>query len=71
MVPVEPWSLRSDLVEPMKNDPQMQRDTNNFDISINAGICPRKWAIHVLHHHILAKQSFGKMIFWKHDTLAK
>ena len=71
MVPVEPSSLRSDLVEPTKDDPEMQRDTNNFNISINAGICPRKCAINVWHHHILAKQYFCKMKLWQNNTLAK
>jgi hypothetical protein len=68
---VEPSSLSSDLVEPTKDDPEMQGDTNNFNISINAGICPRKCAINVLHHHILAKQYFGKMIFWQNDSVAE
>ena len=66
MIPVEPSSLRSDLVEPTKDDPEMQRDTNNFNISMNEDICPRKCAINGWHHHILAKT-----IFWQHDTLAK
>ena len=66
MVPVEPPSLRSDLVEPTKDDPEMRRDTNNFNISINAGICPRKCAINVWHHHILAKT-----ILWQNYILEK
>ena len=66
MVPVEPSSLRSDLEEPTKDDPEMQKDTNNFNIiSINADICPRKCAINVSHHHILAKT-----ILWQNDILA-
>ena len=82
MAPVEPSSLRSDLEEPTKDDPEMQRDTNNFNISINAGICPRKCAINVWHHHILAKTMLwqndilakwycGKTILWQNDILAK
>ena len=82
MAPVEPSSLRSDLEEPTKDDPEMQRDTNNFNISINAGICPRKCAINVWHHHILAKTILwqndilakwycGKTILWQNDMLAK
>ena len=82
MVPVEPSSLRSDLEEPTKDDPEMQKDTNNFNIiSINAGICPRKCAINVWHHHILAKTILwqndilatwycGKTILWQNDILA-
>jgi len=66
MVPVDPSSLRSDLLEPTKDDPEMQRDTNNFNISINEDICPRKCAINGWHHHILAKT-----ILWQNDILAK
>ena len=35
MVPVEPSSLRSDLVEPTKDDPEMQQRDTNSKLSIH------------------------------------
>ena len=76
MVSVGPSSLRSDLVEPTKDDPEMlQREALNFN-AINQ--CrhlhqeTRKcgnmifWQNNTLAKNILAKQNF-----WKHDVLAK
>ena len=77
MVPVEPSSLRSDSVEPTKDDPEMlQRDTNNFNaINQCTDLC-REMCEKLLaspyfgkmtffgKNTILAKQCFGKMIAW-------
>ena len=65
MVPVGPSPLRSDLVEPTKDDPEMlQRDTHNFNaINQCRHLRPEMW-----QHDILAKQYFGKMIFWQNTT---
>ena len=60
MVPVEPSSLRSDLVEPTKDDPEMlQRDTNNFNaINQCTHLCQE------MCEKLLASPYFGKITFF-------
>ena len=67
MVPVEPSSLRSDLVEPTKDDPELQQIKKYFwqlDIWENSVLI--FW-----HHTILAAWYSGKITFWQNDSLAK
>ena len=65
MVPGEPSSLRSDLVEPTKDDPEMQQRDTNSKLSIhlrntfgNLIFCKTKF------------WKFGITILWQHDILA-
>ena len=65
MVPGEPSSLRSDLVEPTKDDPDMQQRDTNSKLSIHLR--------NIFGNLIFCKTKFlkcGITILWQHDILA-